>query len=155
MLLLPLFPYFIKHKKYKTIAEFPSFLPFWLTVVVLVQIVNWVWANIFNGKLFYEWDTLFIQYSLTYYQAPVLDSSPSWIAPGLTLWHLYLLFVIITIGIYLIAMFISLIINKGNKHYKEYKEVFKISVIWMSVISILSYPLLAIMFWVVSRVILK
>ena len=117
--------------------------------MVLVLLANWVWTNVFNGKLFYEWDNLYMQYSLTFYQPPVLDNSPSWISPSLTLWHLYFLWMGITIFIYFFATSLSLLIYRNNKHIKEYKEIIFKSTFWMFLISILSLPFSYIFSWLI------
>jgi hypothetical protein len=129
-LLLPFTPYFVRQLMYKN-KKLPSLVPFWITIIPLVVTANIIWTHKLNGTLFYEWDHMFVQYSLLSYESPILDGSNTWIAPGWNLWMLYFLWIGITVIIYSLSMTVALFLNRKHEHFIAYKKVLLASCVIM------------------------
>src|SRR5437899_3170856 len=103
MILLPLTPYIVRKCINKSKKPLPSFIPFWGTIILMVLFMNWVWLTYFNGHIYYEWDKMFVGYSLISYEHPDIDGAiknpdiASRMFYGLSVWHLYALWLLITI----------------------------------------------------------
>ncbi len=143
ILLLPFTPYLVKRVLYKDKNLFPSFVPFWATILPLVLMMSWIWAKYFNGRIFYDWDTNFVEYSLVSYQKPLLDGSGTWIAKGWQEWYLYLLWMGITTSIYVVGVTVALYVNRKKKNFLFYRRVIITSSLVMLITGLILAPILS------------
>lgn len=145
-ILLPFTPYFVKKIIYKLNKPLPSFIPFSIIILTLTLLMNWIWGSLFQGHLYHEWDHMFNYYSLINYESPILDGSSSWIAKGWQLWHLYSLWLGITLTIYTIATTFTLWKNKKQKNFPLYQEIIFTSIAIMISISLITIPIFTFLF---------
>ena len=144
--ILPFTPYVVKIKLFKNEKKFPSFIPFCGTLILLVLLMAYIWANYFNGRIFYEWDTNFIQYNLVSYESPLLDHS-TWIAKGWSELYLFFLWAVITFAIYVIAATVALFIYRKHVLFLYYRKVIIISCALMFLFGLLTAPLIYGKLW--------
>src|SRR5579859_2014008 len=131
--LLPFTPYIVRRFINKSKKPLPSFTPFWATLIPLVLLMNWIWGGFFNGHVYYEWDSMFVAYSLVSYDHPVIDGKikdpqiASRMFYGLSVWHLYAIWLLITLIIYALSTTFTLWKNKKDKNFLLYKKILFIS----------------------------
>lgn len=146
--------YFVLKLSSNRKIPFSSLVPYGLTVSVLVIAANIFWQMFLVNKVYYEWDTLPIKYSLFTFEYPILDQGPSWIAPGWSQWHIFAIWLGITMFIYTSASFVVLLLNRKAKNIDDYKKaIIKISVI-LSILSLAAISfvgLILIGFWGLAK----
>ncbi|HSW96648.1 MAG TPA: hypothetical protein VLF89_02365 [Candidatus Saccharimonadales bacterium] len=132
-------PWIVKKKFLKTKqVTGTSLLPYILPLILLPIISNLLWEQLLFNKVYYEWDRLFIPYDFFFYESPLVDGSSSWLARGWSQWHLFLIWVAITIGIYGITLVISLWYAKGKLIEKQYRKIIFLSITPFIILSLIS-----------------
>lgn len=120
-ILLPLFLSLLISQKivFKKIS-WTKFLLFGCFTIGLTILTNVIWNNFVYNHIYYELDRILLTpFTLMFHEAPVLDASVSWIAFGWTLFQLDLLYYIMLIILYSVALGISLIWLKSDKQKSE------------------------------------
>lgn len=158
IILLPFTPYIVKKFKYKSKKPLPSLNSFSVVIISLVLFMSFVWGSFFNGHLYYEWDGMFVGYSLVNYEHPQIDTtgqSPllgtSRMFFGWQVWYLYILWLLITLTIYAIAVTVALLKNRKHENFVAYRKLILTSVMYMTAISIITYPLLTFLMLLFSN----
>lgn len=125
-LLLPLIvsKFFLKNSK----DEHFNFLPFAVSLTVLSVGAILFWEFGLFNRVYYEWDRFYFAYNFFFFNLPILDSLTNWLAPGWTLWHLYLTWLIITFGIYFVTIFVCFRFSRKYKNSYLYRKVILISI---------------------------
>ncbi len=124
---------------FETVKDSVSFflihMLFAFALTVLALLGNLFWNTLLFNRVYYEWDRIFLPYTFFSHEAPLLDGSGTWIAPGWTLVHLYLLWFFLTLGIYFLSGIISLILTK-KLHNQVYQKFILQSIIALTIVSL-------------------
>lgn len=106
------------------------------SLIILAILTNLFWNSVLYNKVYYEWDRIFLPYTFFSHEAPLLDGMGTWIAPGWTLNHLYLVWFLLTLGIYILSGLIALSFNRSKDEFKEQKKFISQSIIGLTIASI-------------------
>ena len=123
----PFFVYFVKRFIAKK-KKIPSFIPFWVLVILFTIGVDFIWRHVFEGTIYHEWDSQLIRFSLFSYERPVLYNggglkTSSWLAQGWQLWHMYALWLGASMLIYIVAGSLCLFLFRKQKNVKIYRLI--------------------------------
>jgi hypothetical protein len=75
-----------------------------------------------------------LPYTFLFHEAPLVDGSSSWIASGWQYWHLDLIWIVLTISIYVVSALFWLFWNRRKQ--QKYHKFISLSVITLSFTSI-------------------
>ena len=82
-------------------------------------------------------------YTLFSYEVPVLrNDSGTWIAPGWQLWHLYLIWLVITVFIYTVSAVVAIYLSKKFEFERGSLKTVFLLIVLLVIISILGNKLL-------------
>lgn len=125
-LFLPLIvsKFFLKNSK----DEHFNFLPFTVSLTILSVGAILFWEFGLFNRVYYEWDRFYVAYNLFFFNLPILDSLTNWLASGWTLWHLYLIWLVTTFGIYFVTLFVCFRFSRKYKNSYLYRKVILISI---------------------------
>ncbi len=104
-------------KDVSTVVIFP------LSVILLAILANSLWDTYIFKVIYYEWDRIFLPYTLISHESPSIDGQGTWYAQGWNKVGLDLIWFAITIMVYLGATIASLLV--GLLHKNTVKETIK------------------------------
>lgn len=137
---LPLFIALFLVKRFaKNIKGTDGLWTFNIPVIVLSIITNIIWEIFFYKHLYYEWDRIALPYTLLSHEYPDLSPPvvPNWIAQGWNQTSLYLLWLSITILIYLVSFFISFLINRNKENWPAQKKFLFLNITALTIMSLI------------------
>lgn len=143
-------PSIIKRILNRKKEKVPSLLPFILSLIFLAFLAILFWEFVMFNRIYYEWDHFSLSYTFFSHESPVLDGSPSWIARGWKLWHIYIVWLILTIAIYVTSAIFAYWRNRAGNNLKLYRKILLSSVITLTIISLILPQLFSIgirFFW--------
>lgn len=115
---------FLRNRK----DEHFNFLPFAISLSVLSIVAILFWEFGLFNHVYYEWDRFFYPYNFFFFEFPILNSLINWLASGWTLWHLYLIWLATTFGIYIVTFFVCFSFSRKYKNSYLYRKVILISI---------------------------
>lgn len=116
---------FLKNSK----NEHFNFLPFVVSLTVLSVGAILFWEFGLFNHVYGQWDRFYFPYNFFFFELPGLNSSnANWLAPGWTLWHLYLIWLVTTFGIYFVTLFVCFRFSRKYKNSYLYRKVILISI---------------------------
>jgi hypothetical protein len=130
-------PSIIKRILNRKSEKLPSLLPFTLSLVFLAFLAILLWEFVMFNRVYYEWDHFGLPYTFFWHASPVSDGSPNWIARGWKTWYLYVIWLMLTIAIYVISAIFAYWKNRASKHLKLYRNILLGSVISLTIISLI------------------
>ncbi|MEN8253827.1 MAG: hypothetical protein ABFQ62_05650, partial [Patescibacteria group bacterium] len=108
--------------------KLPSIFIFAISIIVLAFLANLFWDFFIYNKIYYEWDRVSIPYSLFWHESPSTEN-PNWLAEGWTKGNLFTIWLLITIGIYLISLLFAYLKNRKHKEIKRYLAILSVSAV--------------------------
>lgn len=116
--------FFLKNRK----DEHFNFLPFAISLSFLSILAILFWEFGLFNHIYYEWDRFYFPYNFFFFEFPILDSLTNWLAPGWTLWHLYFIWLVTTIGIYIVTFFVCFRFSRKYNNSYLYRKVILVSI---------------------------
>lgn len=107
---------------------------FTTTTVILAILANLFWNLVLYNHIYFEWDRLGLPYTFFSHEGPLLDGKGTWIAPGWTLTDLYLVWLGITLFIFILSGLIALSFHK--KISKKQIKFIVLSIIFLTLTSL-------------------
>lgn len=137
-------PRLVKKFSNRKNLSLPSLKFFTLNIIGLAILANIFWEFVLYDRVYYEWDRLFLPYTLLNHEGPSLGERPNWIASGWKGWYLHVVWFVITAGIYSFSAFVAYSKNKTHEHSQKYLKVLITSVITLLLVSV-TLPSLALL----------
>jgi len=134
---------FVNKKKH----QLPSFKPFILSISGGVILANIIWNLALFNQVYYEWDRTILPFTLFTHEAPVLDTTVSWLAKGWQLWHLDVIWLLLTVTIYIVSVVIAYTRSKHHHYIELYKKILIYTLITLVILT----PLVPSLFDTVAR----
>lgn len=98
---------------------------------------NIFWITQIHNHFYYEWDRLLLPFSFWGHQAPVIDGSGTWLAPGLSQTGLRSIWLLGVLIIYVVGYL--LFYSKPAKAIQKAKQVIKNTLVLLTLCSIVSF----------------
>lgn len=130
-------PFLVKRILNKKKVKLPSLKPFIISLIFLASTANLFWERDLFNKVYYEWDRIFLPYTFFSHEAPLLDGNASWIAQGWKNWHLDIIWLFLTVIIYLTSAGFAYIRHRKDIQAKLYRKILMGSVFALTIASLL------------------
>ncbi len=140
---LPAFiiPKFIKKIFFKEI-HLPSYTLFSVSLIINTVLCLFFWAFFVVRRVYYEWDTITLPFTLFWHQSPALSTPPStnnssWMKEGWTKMDLGLVWLGFVLTIYLFSISFSVYHHRNHKIVGSYSVFLLISSFFMLAIGMI------------------